>query len=39
VRVNPTLTMDGNIGTRFMINWDITFDLKNGRAWMAPIKK
>jgi hypothetical protein len=38
VRVNPTLTMDGNIGTRLMINWDVTFDLANGRAWMAPVK-
>jgi hypothetical protein len=34
-RVNPTLTMDGNIGTRFLINWDLTLDLANGRAWLA----
>jgi hypothetical protein len=37
-RVNPTLTMDGNIGTRLMINRDVTFDLANGRAWMAPAR-
>jgi hypothetical protein len=34
-RVNPTLTMDGNIGTRFLINWDLTLDLAHGRAWLA----
>jgi len=32
VRVNPTLVMDGNIGTRFLINWDLTLDLARGRA-------
>ena len=36
VRVNPTLTMDGNIGTRFMINWDLTIDLERGKAWLSP---
>lgn len=35
-RVNPTLIMDGNIGTRFLINWDITIDLAKGRAWLSP---
>jgi hypothetical protein len=35
-RVNPTLTMDGNIGTRFLINWDLTLDLAKGRAWLTP---
>lgn len=35
-RVNPTLIMDGNIGTRFMINYDVTFDLGAGRAWLTP---
>ena len=35
VRVNPTLTMDGNIGTRFMINWVLTLDLAKGRAWLS----
>ena len=35
-RVNPTLIMDGNIGTRFMINYELTFDLATGRAWLAP---
>jgi len=39
VRVNPTLTMDGNIGTRFMINWELTLDLGSGRAWLTPGKK
>jgi hypothetical protein len=37
-RVNETLTMDGNIGTRFLINWDLTLDLANGRAWLTPAK-
>jgi hypothetical protein len=37
-RVNETLIMDGNIGTRFLINWDLTLDLANGRAWLAPAK-
>jgi hypothetical protein len=35
-RVNETLIMDGNIGTRFMIDWDLTFDLDKGRAWLTP---
>jgi Aspartyl protease len=35
VRVNETLVMDGNIGTRFLINWDLTVDLAEGRAWLA----
>ena len=34
-RVNPTLIMDGNIGTRFMIDWDLSFDLANGRCWLS----
>jgi hypothetical protein len=38
-RVNDTLIMDGNIGTRFMIDWDITFDLAKGRAWVTPAGK
>ena len=38
VRVNETLVMDGNIGTRFLINWDLTLDLRQGRAWLAPAK-
>jgi len=37
-RVNDKLVMDGNIGTRFMINWDLTLDLAKGRAWLAPAK-
>jgi hypothetical protein len=39
VRVNETLIMDGNIGTRFLVNWDLTLDLEKGRAWLAPAKK
>lgn len=35
-RVNETLIMDGNIGTRFLIKWDLTLDLSKGRAWLAP---
>ena len=35
-RVNDSLIMDGNIGTRFLINWDLTLDLSKGRAWLAP---
>lgn len=35
-RVNETLTMDGNIGTRFMLKWDLTLDLSKGRAWLTP---
>ena len=37
-RVNPTLIMDGNIGTRFMIDRELTFDLIQGRAWLSPLK-
>lgn len=37
-RVNPTLIMDGNIGTRFMIDWDLTIDLAKGRAWLSSPK-
>jgi len=36
-RVNDTLIMDGNIGTRFMIDWDVTLDLAKGRAWLTPV--
>lgn len=38
-RVNETLIMDGNIGTRFLINWTLTLDLARGRAWLAPAKR
>jgi len=34
-RVNDTLIMDGNIGTRFLQKWDLTLDLSKGRAWLA----
>lgn len=37
-RVNETLIMDGNIGTRFMIKWDLTLDLAKTRAWLAPAR-
>lgn len=37
-RVNDKLIMDGNIGTRFLIDWDVTLDLANGRAWFARVK-
>jgi hypothetical protein len=39
VRVNDTLIMDGNIGTRFLQNWDFTVDLDKGRGWFAPAKR
>lgn len=39
VRVNETLIMDGNIGTRFLIDWNLTLDLARGRAWLAPAKR
>jgi hypothetical protein len=35
-RVNETLIMDGNIGTRFLSDWDLTLDLARARAWLAP---
>jgi len=34
-RINPTLVMDGNIGTRFLIDYDLTLDLAAGRAWLV----
>jgi len=37
-RVNEKLIMDGNIGTRFLIDWDVTLDLAKGRAWFARVK-
>ncbi|HEX6648342.1 MAG TPA: hypothetical protein VF075_02340, partial [Pyrinomonadaceae bacterium] len=37
-RVNDKLIMDGNIGTRFLIDWDVTLDLAKGRAWFARVK-
>ena len=37
-RVNESLIMDGNIGTRFLIDWNLTLDLARGRAWLAPVK-
>jgi hypothetical protein len=37
-RVNESLIMDGNIGTRFLIDWNLTLDLARGRAWLAAVK-
>ncbi|HSB26734.1 MAG TPA: hypothetical protein VLE19_02715 [Pyrinomonadaceae bacterium] len=34
-RVHDTMIMDGNIGTIFLRNWDVTLDLAKGRAWVA----
>ena len=28
--------MDGNIGAAFLVNWVLTFDLREGRAWLSP---
>jgi hypothetical protein len=39
VRINDTLIMDGNIGTRFLLKWDLTLDLSKGRAWLAPAQR
>jgi hypothetical protein len=33
------LVMDGNIGIPFLRAWNITLDLKHGRAWFAPVKR
>jgi hypothetical protein len=37
-KVVDGLVMDGNIGVRFLKAWNITLDLKHGRAWFAPVK-
>ena len=34
-RVHDTMIMDGNIGTIFLRNWDLTLDLAKGRAWVV----
>ena len=36
-KVVEGLIMDGNIGIRFLRAWNITLDLKHGRAWFAPV--
>ena len=36
-RVNETLIMDGNIGTRFLIDWALTLDLSRSRAWLSRV--
>jgi hypothetical protein len=36
VKVVAGLIMDGNIGIQFLRAWNITLDLKHGRAWFAP---
>jgi hypothetical protein len=39
-RTPDGMIMDGNIGARFLENWDLTLDLSGkGRAWLAPAKK
>ncbi|KAF1008680.1 MAG: hypothetical protein GAK28_01107 [Luteibacter sp.] len=30
------LIMDGNIGSSFLDDWDLTLDLKAGKGWLAP---
>ena len=30
------LIMDGDIGARFLNNWNLTLDLEHGEAWIAP---
>ena len=30
------LILDGNLGSQFLKNWIVTFDLPHGRAWFAP---
>jgi hypothetical protein len=32
------LIMDGNLGSPFLRNWIVTFDLPHGRAWFSPTK-
>jgi Aspartyl protease len=36
-KIVDDLVMDGNIGLRFLRAWNITLDLKHGRAWFAPV--
>ena len=36
-KVVDDLVMDGNIGIRFLKAWNITLDLKRGRAWLVPV--
>ena len=35
----PDIILDGNLGMPFLKNWTLTFDLKGGRAWIAPVAK
>lgn len=37
VRTPQGLIMDGNIGSQFLENWNLTIDLAGGRAWLAPV--
>lgn len=37
-RTPPNMIMDGNIGNQFLKNWNLTLDLRQGRAWLAPAK-
>ncbi|MGC1967708.1 MAG: aspartyl protease family protein [Candidatus Acidiferrales bacterium] len=38
-RIIDDLVMDGNIGIPFLRAWNITLDLKHGRAWFAPVNR
>ena len=33
------LVIDGNLGTNFLADYDVTVDLKARRAWIVPVKK
>jgi hypothetical protein len=35
-RLLENMIMDGNIGARFLRDWEVTLDLSSGRAWFSP---
>ena len=35
-RVMDRMIMDGNIGASFLAKWNVTLNLADGRAWIAP---
>lgn len=37
-RVMDRMIMDGNIGVSFLTKWNVTLDLADGRAWIAPVE-
>jgi hypothetical protein len=37
VRTPQGMIMDGNIGSQFLENWNLTIDLARGRAWLVPV--